>query len=479
MKNASARTAALGCVVLALGCSAEGASESEQNVESTVQAQHQRHSHSPFYAPGPSAGALEQVHDLLRDGEWRDAFRVSRMVHTPQAVWFTDGTPHEVRRAVRKTTKKAARHRKIPILVAYNLPFRDCSQYSAGGAVGTDEYKAWIDGFARGIGKRKAIVILEPDGLGIIPYNHTLYDSDNYEWCQPTVTDDDGEVVPAPGASAEERYEQLRYAIATLAKHAPKAKVYLDGTHSAWLGVGEAAYRLYRAGFVDGEQKMHGFFVNVSNYRGTSESTIFGTWVSMCLAAGTPGVGPDWMWNEDLGRPNFDWCPSQYDPETGYTTVNYSPDFVEGVTEGIQGLMDGAEATVPFVIDTSRNGQGHFDAAPYGDDPYDQPDDVLSALNAANWCNPPGRGLGLRPAWGDVDLLDAYLWVKIPGESDGQCDIAGGARAWDYDAYNPWSLDADAQLTFDPLWGQVDPGAGAWFPEQALELVHLADPALF
>ncbi|MFI6446184.1 glycoside hydrolase family 6 protein [Kitasatospora sp. NPDC050543] len=55
-----------------------------------------------------------------------------------------------------------------------------------------------------------------------------------------------------------------------------------------------------------------------------------------------------------------------------------------------------------FVIDTSRNGNG--------------------PLGGEAWCNPPGRRLGERPTqetgrpW-----VDAYLWVKNPGESDGDC----------------------------------------------------------
>jgi endoglucanase len=60
-----------------------------------------------------------------------------------------------------------------------------------------------------------------------------------------------------------------------------------------------------------------------------------------------------------------------------------------------------------FVIDTSRNGQG-----PYGND----------------WCNPPGRALGQPPSTDTrVPECDAFLWVKIPGESDGRCN--GGPRA--------------------------------------------------
>ena len=57
-------------------------------------------------------------------------------------------------------------------------------------------------------------------------------------------------------------------------------------------------------------------------------------------------------------------------------------------------------------------------------------------------------------------LVDAYLWIKVPGESDGSCNrgIAGS--------------------TMDPEWGIVDPPAGAWFPQQALQLAQLANPPL-
>ena len=79
-----------------------------------------------------------------------------------------------------------------------------------------------------------------------------------------------------------------------------------------------------------------------------------------------------------------------------------------------------------------------------------------------------------------VPLVDAYLWIKRPGESDGSCDIAGGARAWDYTQYNPWGLTTSAEQShFDPLWGEVDPAAGAWFAAQALQLAQNASPPLF
>jgi endoglucanase len=87
-------------------------------------------------------------------------------------------------------------------------------------------------------------------------------------------------------------------------------------------------------------------------------------------------------------------------------------------------------------------------------------------------------------------LLDAYLWVKTPGQSDGQCDAAGGVRTWSDAEYTPqhiagWpAITASTFQTFDPLWslqtGTVftDPAAGAWFPQQALQLAENANPAL-
>ncbi|MGW7266534.1 glycoside hydrolase family 6 protein [Streptomyces sp. NPDC054842] len=65
-----------------------------------------------------------------------------------------------------------------------------------------------------------------------------------------------------------------------------------------------------------------------------------------------------------------------------------------------------------FVIDTSRNGNG----------PY---------TGADNWCNPPGRALGTPPTERTGDpLADAYLWIKRPGESDGQCRGGPAAGQW-------------------------------------------------
>jgi len=59
-----------------------------------------------------------------------------------------------------------------------------------------------------------------------------------------------------------------------------------------------------------------------------------------------------------------------------------------------------------FLIDTSRNGIG----------------------KASDWCNARGQALGVSPTTNTGHpLVDAFLWVKVPGESDGTC--GGGPRA--------------------------------------------------
>jgi endoglucanase len=64
-----------------------------------------------------------------------------------------------------------------------------------------------------------------------------------------------------------------------------------------------------------------------------------------------------------------------------------------------------------YVIDTSRNGRG--------------------APVEREWCNAPNQALGLAPTTDTgLPLVDAYLWVKTPGQSDGNCN--GGPRAGEW-----------------------------------------------
>ena len=83
----------------------------------------------------------------------------------------------------------------------------------------------------------------------------------------------------------------------------------------------------------------------------------------------------------------------------------YTTSLEESYGASISSLIGGKH----YVIDTSRNGLG----------------------SDGQWCNPPGRALGTRPTVATgAFLVDAFLWIKYPGESDGTCNGGPSAGTW-------------------------------------------------
>jgi endoglucanase len=405
-----------------------------------------------FFVPVPPNGAVQQVESLLQQRQLKNALLISAMETVPQAVWLTSGTPSQVSATLTSALRQASFERAVPVLVLYNIPGRDCGSYSAGGAQNTADYETWIDAVTTAIGNQKVVIVLEPDALADLP-SDCGYD--------PTQ-------VNIPQATAD-RYTQINYAVTKL-ESGSQTLVYLDAGNSHWQAVPVMAARLAQAGI----QQAQGFFTNVSNYNLNNYETKYDTWVSECIAfANNPDNG-GWR----LG--NYSYCASQYYSPLG--TVDPDNIATWGYTDQwFQQNMGTAVPTTHFLIDTSRNGQGRLDASVYAAAPYNQPASVIQTLSNGSWCNPPARGLGIHPtANTGISLLDAYLWVKTPGQSDGACDAAGGVRAWDYTNYTQagWPADTAGQAIFDPLWGLDDPIAGAWFPQQALDLAQRANPRL-
>ena len=276
-----------------------------------------------IYGSHPHAGKQAAAWRASRPA---DAALLAKMGATPTATWFGDWIP-DVRAAADTLVGAAAKSGGRPVLVAYNLPGRDCEGYSGGGAANESAYRSWVRALAAGIGDRPAAVILEPDALG-----HLCGD-------------------------AAARYRMLNDAV-TVLEGGAKTDVYLDAGHPKWLDAKTAAGRLRSAGVA----KARGFALNVANFVTTAENERYGEEIVRTLGTDTH-----------------------------------------------------------YVIDTSRNGNGE------GND----------------WCNPPGRALGPTPTADTAGAhADAYLWIKIPGESDGTC---GGA-----------------------------PPAGTWMPEYALGLAKAA-----
>lgn len=86
---------------------------------------------------------------------------------------------------------------------------------------------------------------------------------------------------------------------------------------------------------------------------------------------------------------------------SNYIANSESRTYGEQVSAGVAGKH--------FIIDTSRNGQG----------------------SNGDWCNAIGRGLGVgATANTGAPLIDAFYWIKRPGESDGNCNGGPTAGAW-------------------------------------------------
>ncbi|HEX3615432.1 MAG TPA: glycoside hydrolase family 6 protein [Solirubrobacteraceae bacterium] len=482
---------------------------------------------SRFYIPPPASGAIQQIASLLEHRQAQNAGLIARMELVPSAVWLDGETQAEaakgaagereadddVARQVRQALLGAQLERSVPVFVAYNIPGRDCSQYSAGGAPSDAAYDAWINSLKSALGNAKAVVLLEPDALANLPG----YCGSSYNTAFPNITN-------------ATRIGDVAYGVKTL-EGDPNISVYLDGGHSAWQAVGNIAEVLVAADV----QQAQGFFLDVSNYQYATNNDYYGSWVSSCVAYATQlsgetrssALGYTASLTSADNNPSgaFNSCPNQYwngGPANNWTGTAMSPYGVwsetqsnaalntAGIDSNYASLLGTTKPTTHFVVDTSRDGVGPNDMQTYAAAPYDQPSSVISTLQGGNWCNPPGSALGTRPtantsaAINSLDsylpagssLLDAYLWVKTPGQSDGQCDIAGGVRSWqnytsagagggDTPAIAGWPKSTStAWSTFDPLWSVetgtlvTDPAAGAWFPQQALQLAQNATPSL-
>lgn len=108
-------------------------------------------------------------HARMQAGEWatsqpNDAAQMEKIAAQPVADWFGGWVPDILAGVEARVTEITAAG-ALPILVAYDIPFRDCGQYSAGVQNDPESYRTWITDFAAGIGDRPAVVILEPDGL--------------------------------------------------------------------------------------------------------------------------------------------------------------------------------------------------------------------------------------------------------------------------------------------------------------------------
>ncbi|WP_328869990.1 glycoside hydrolase family 6 protein [Streptomyces sp. NBC_00287] len=259
-----------------------------------------------------------QVLDWVREnaGDPRHGVIQSRIAAQPAAVWFADFTPDSITARVRAVTSGGAALGRVPVVVAYAIPDRDCGGHSQGGAPDLDAYDDWIDRFAAGLGSDDVIVVLEPDAVA--------------------------QAECLSGGQRADRFASLARAGRVLKEANPRARVYYDAGHSGWHAPATQAGWLKQAGAAS-PASSDGIFSNVSNFHTTADEIAYDRQVLDAL---------------------------------------------------------GGPASLGAVIDTSRNGNG----APAG----------------GQWCDPAGRQIGRAPTMSTGEArIDAYLWVKLPGESDG------------------------------------------------------------
>jgi endoglucanase len=539
VQRRSLRRHLAGLTTLALGAAALALAPGIASAATQAPADHTLAPNTRFYVPPPAQGSVQQILQLVKSGQLKNAGLITAMESVPSAVWLDGETAAQaaepgnlgseqadadVARQVRLTLAAASLEHAVPIFVAYNIPGRDCSEYSSGGAPTDAAYDAWIGAIGNALGDAQAVVLEEPDALANLP-----------GYCGS------GYAAEFPAITNTTRIDDIRDAVSTLEED-PNISLYLDGGNSGWQNAGGMAQTLTAADV----QQSQGFFLNVSNYQYDTNSDFYGTWVSECIAyatvteaqtpadalvgvatfAGTstptgafappaypattpPGGCASQYWNG--GAPGTDiaslagpYVGVALSPYAVWSETSTTPDLnTSGIDASYASALGATVPTTGFIVDTSRNGLGPDSMQTYAAAPYDQPASVTSSLASGDWCDPPSAGLGIKPTAatgvnlssldsylpGNPPLLDAYLWVKTPGQSDGQCDAAGGVRSWDDAADTPpiagWpSGSSPAFQTFDPLWslqtGSVftDPIAGAWFSQEALTLAQTANPAL-
>ncbi|MFE2815146.1 glycoside hydrolase family 6 protein [Streptomyces nigra] len=342
--------------------------------------------------------------------------------------------------------------------VVYDLPGRDCAALASSGELpltqaGLDRYKSeYIDVIGDVMSNPKyqdirITTVIEPDSL-------------------PNLVTNTSDPECAQAKSSGLYVKGVQYALDKL--HAiPNVYTYLDYAHSGWLGWDNnltqtvQQYTEVARGTAAGLSSVDGLITNVANYTPLEEP--FLTDPDKTVGGNPVKSGKYYEWN-----PNFD-----------------EVDFTRNVHRAL--VSAGWPASTGLVIDTSRNGWGGT-ARPTAEststslDTYVNESKVDRRAHRGLWCNTSGAGLGQPPQAAPSGYpdshLDAFLWIKPPGESDGASeDIPNeeGKHADpmcdpDYTASNAGNNKTGA-LPDAPL-------AGHWFHNQFLMLVRNAYPAV-
>ncbi|WP_432170290.1 glycoside hydrolase family 6 protein [Streptomyces sp. 1222.5] len=340
-------------------------------------------------------------------------------------------------------------------LVIYDLPGRDCAALASNGELGPDDlgrYETeYIDPIATVLAdpayaSLRIVNLVEPDSLpnlvtnaggtaGSTPECATMKSNGNYE-------------------------KGVGYALHKLGA-LPNTYNYIDAGHHGWLGwdsnLVPSAQEFKKAATTSGATvgDVTGFIVNTANYSATREPNVKIT----DTVNGQTVRQSKWI----------DW--NQYADETTYA---------QGLRTAL--VAQGFDSGIGMLIDTSRNGWGGS-ARPTGPGPATSVDAYVDGgrvdrrIHAGNWCNQSGAGLGERPATAPDPGVDAYVWAKPPGESDGASKAIDNDEGKSFDRMCDPTYTGNARNGNNPTGALADaPLAGHWFSAQFRQLLANAYP---
>jgi len=348
--------------------------------------------------------------------------------------------------------------------VIYDLPGRDCSALASNGELGTGDlarYKAeYIDPIAAIEAQAKyaglrIVNIIEIDSLP------NLITNTNVATCA-TMKSNGGYV------------QGIAYALNKLGAIS-NVYNYIDAAHHGWIGwdtnFNPTADLMYQTAVAPGSvNNVTGFITNTANYSALTE--------------------PNFTINDSVNGTSV--------RQAKWVDWNFYVDeltFAQAFRTKL--VSEGFNSNIGMLIDTSRNGWGNCTATtaapcaaggaarPTAPGPTTSVDTYVNGgridrrIHAGNWCNQAGAGLGERPRSAPATGIDAYVWVKPPGESDGSSSLIPNNEGKGFDRM------CDPTYTGNERNGNSSTGAlpgapisGAWFSAQFQQLMRNAYPAL-
>jgi cellulose 1,4-beta-cellobiosidase len=346
--------------------------------------------------------------------------------------------------------------------VIYDLPGRDCAALASNGELGPTEigrYKSeYIDPIAaiEANSKYSSIRIVNIIEIDSLPNLVTNADGQAGATAACATMKANGNYVTG-----------IQYALSKLHAAGSNTYNYIDAAHHGWIGwdsnFGPSAslFASTAKGATGGVATVDGFITNTANYSALTEPYVtIGATVN-----GTSVRQSKWV----------DW--NQYTDELTYTQAFRT-----------QLVSQGFSSSIGMLIDTSRNGWGGSARPTSASSSTDLETWVNASrvdrrIHAGNWCNQSGAGLGERPKAAPASGIDAYVWIKPPGESDGSSSLVPTGPS------NPGGKGFDQMC--DPSYtgngrnGNSMSGAlpnapvsGAWFSAQFQQLMTNAYPAL-